>query len=506
MFNINFKDNRWALLYCSISAIGALVYGYDNTYYSGVIAMQEFKNDFGDHYEDGNMALAVSFTSLTSSSIYIGDLLGALLSGPVNDRWGRKLTFWIASSCILAGGIVQVVDTHYEGIIVLGRILIGLGVGQFTVTSLLYMGEIAPVEIRGPALNMFQFLQSISQFVAAGLTQGSNSMNSSLAYKLPMGGLIILPLLMYIGLLIIPESPVWYVAKGKIAEAEKALQKINQSDQNYEPSADIIALEETKRRQEEVREGSSWLSLFVDPIERTKVVYSAGAMFCQQIGGILFFYSYGVIFAEAIGIKQPFTIQLITNVLQLLAVGISVLVGNKWRRRPTLFITTAMSFVAFIVIGSLGTNKNLSTGAQYVIVVFSYMIIIAANLGFGPLAYTIAREMCVGVNQNKIMSASIVIFYLTTWLVSFTAPYLYYNANLGPMICFIYAGTSIICGIYIYFCVGETTGRTTLELQVLFQEDIPARCWRTFVFAPEDSAMDKKLESDHFEGTESVVV
>ena len=78
------------------------------------------------------------------------------MASPINDRWGRKVVFWVASVCILIGGIAQVADTHYEAVIVVGRILIGLGVGQFTVTSLLYIGEVAPVTIRGPALMMFQ--------------------------------------------------------------------------------------------------------------------------------------------------------------------------------------------------------------------------------------------------------------------------------------------------------------------------------------------------------------
>jgi hypothetical protein len=69
------------------------------------------------------------------------------------------------------------------------------------------MGEVAPIEIRSPALYMYQFLQSCSQLVASGMTQGTNSINSTLSYKLPMGGLVILPLVMFIVLPFIPESP-----------------------------------------------------------------------------------------------------------------------------------------------------------------------------------------------------------------------------------------------------------------------------------------------------------
>lgn len=483
MFNLEFRKNRWAYFFCSVSAIGALVYGYDNTYYNGVLAMREFKNDYGDHLDaNGLKALNVSFISLTASSIYIGDAIGALLSAYINDKYGRKATFWFASFCILGGGIMQVADTHFEAVLTAGRILIGIGMGQCTVTSLLYIGEVAPLHIRGPALMMFQFLQSISQLIASGITQGTEGIKSSLSYKIPMGGLIILPLMLFAGLPFIPETPTWFVSKDRHADAAHALKRIHKGHDGYDPTEELTILTEARERQLEHQVKSSWMSLLKDPIERRKVIYSAGALYSQQICGILFFYVYGVVFAQAIGIKQPFMIQLITNILQIFAVAAAVITGNKVRRRHNLLITTGMMFFAFIVIGGIGTQKKLTTSSQYVIVVFSFVVIVAFNYGLGPLAYTVAREMAVGPNQNKIMSFSIVFFYFITWLVSFTAPYMYDSAGWGPMLGFFYAGTTLTSLAWVWFCVGETNGRSTLELSLFFEQGIPVRQWRTHVF------------------------
>lgn len=191
-----------------------------------------------------------------------------------------------------------------------------------------------------------------------------------------MGGLIVLPLMMFIGLPFIPESPVWYFIKGRQNDAENALRKINRSRSEYDPTYDIQILEETKRAEEQHAEESSWKSLVVNSIERRKLIFSAGAMFSQQICGVLFFYVYGVVFAQEIGIKDPFLIQLITNILQIFAVGASVITGNKVRRRTNLLITNSMMLIAFIVIGGIGTQNPLTTASQYVIVVFSYMFVV----------------------------------------------------------------------------------------------------------------------------------
>lgn len=191
-----------------------------------------------------------------------------------------------------------------------------------------------------------------------------------------MGGLIVLPLMMFIGLPFIPESPVWYFTKGRKNDTENALRKINRSRSEYDPTHDLQMLEEKKRAEEQHAEESSWKSLVVNPIERRKVIFSAGAMFSQQICGVLFFYVYGVVFAQEIGIKDPFLIQLITNILQIFAVGVSVITGNKVRRRTNLLVTNSMMLVAFIVIGGIGTQNTLTTASQYVIVVFSYMFVV----------------------------------------------------------------------------------------------------------------------------------
>ncbi|KAL4894861.1 general substrate transporter [Aspergillus ambiguus] len=487
-----FKTNRRAMLYCTVSFIGALVFGYDNTYYNGVLAMQELANDYGTRYDaNGNKALAPSFQSLTTSSVYIGDALGAMTASWLNDKWGRKGAFWVASGFSIAGGIAQVSDTHYEGVLVLGRILIGIGVGQFTATSLLYCGEVAPVEIRGPVLNLYQLLQSVSQLVASCITQGTEGIPTSLSYKLPMGGLVILPLVMVCVLPFVPESPLWYVLKGRPGDAKASLYKINKSIPNYSHEADMAALDKIKRSEEHQAEASSWKALIMDPVERRKLITSSGALFSQQICGILYFYSFGVIVALSIGMKQPFLIQLITNIIQVFAVIACVVTSNKVRKRTSLLITTIIMFFTFIIIGGCGTT-SITTPTRFVMVIVSYVNVTAYNFSLGPLTYGIAREMAVGANQNKIMSVSVVVLYVSAWLITFTAPYLYYTANLGPMLGFIYAGTTLLSLLWVWFCAGETTGRTSIEIGQFFERRIPVRQWESYVFTDEIDLITEK--------------
>lgn len=162
----------------------------------------------------------------------------------------------------------------------------------------------------------------------------------------------------------------------------------------------MATLEMVKAIEEEHAEFSSWKSIVTDPVERRKVLYSSGAVFSQQICGILFFYVYGVVFVQNIGVEDPFLVQLIVNIVQIFAVGASVITANKVRRRVNLMVTNFIMLIAFIIIGGIGT-RPLTTTSQYVIVIMSFFVMVGFNYGLGPIAYTIAREMSVGTNQNK---------------------------------------------------------------------------------------------------------
>ena len=86
--------------------------------------------------------------------------------------------------------------------------------------------------------------------------------------------------------------------------------------------------------------------------------------------------------------------------------------------------------------------------------------------------------MAVGRNRSKIYAVAVGAFWVTVWVIVFTLPYLYYSASLGPKTGFVYTGLSFITLAYVYFCVGEVTGRTMEEINGFFRDGIPARKWR----------------------------
>lgn len=83
-------------------------------------------------------------------------------------------------------------------------------------------------------------------------------------------------------------------------------------------------------------------------------------------------------------------------------------------------------------------------------------------------------------------------FFFTVWVISFTSPYMYYDGKLGPMLGFVYAGSTIITLLYVWFCVGETAGRSNLEIELFFQDKVPVCQWATHRFPLEETSKEER--------------
>lgn len=173
-----------------------------------------------------------------------GTFFGAIIAGDIADFIGRRITIICACVVFIIGAILQTASTSI-GLLVPGRLISGFGVGAVSAIIILYMSEIAPRKVRGAMVSGYQFCVTIGLLLASCVDYGTQNRNDSGSYRIPIALQILWALILGSGLVILPESPRYFVKKGKPERAANALARVRgqPTDSEYvqRELAEIIA-------------------------------------------------------------------------------------------------------------------------------------------------------------------------------------------------------------------------------------------------------------------------
>ena len=237
--------NKNFLLYfiAAIAATGGLLFGFD----TGVInvALPSLREQF---------SLSPNQEGLVVSAVLIGAMFGPFLSGFLTDLLGRKKINIIASLVFVLGSIVAAMASSVN-MLIGGRLLLGLAIGIVAATVPLYLAELSPKDKRGQLVTFFQLaitLGILLSYVVGFLFESAES-----AWRLMFWAGFVPAILLFLGMLFVPESPRWLITKGRLEEAKEVLKKLR------EPSEAETEFNETQKLIEQEKDNKTdWRELF----------------------------------------------------------------------------------------------------------------------------------------------------------------------------------------------------------------------------------------------------
>lgn len=443
---------------CITVAIGGLLFGFDTAVISG--AIQLIKTQF---------ALDTVMEGWLVSSGLAGCILGVLITGLVSDRIGRKKTIALAGIMFLISAIGCAFPPSFS-VLVIARMIGGVGVGMASVVSPMYIAEFAPASQRGRMIAYYQLAITLGILLAyfsnALLVNNSqHSFSSSWATWFfqteawrPMFLAMAIPSVVFLGLLTrVPESPRWLMSRRQTAKATAIMQEVRSAEEAEKELADIskAAGRASGRR----------ISLSSPAIRLPLIIGIVLAVF-QQFSGINAIIYYGPSIFEAAGIdsSNALLFQVIIGAVNMLFTILAIRWADKYGRRILLIAGLTGIVVSLVLCGLLFYTNN-TQGPLLLILMLTYIACFAFSLG--PVTWIVINEIFPTEVRVKAVAVCTLALWIAVWMVGQFFPWLL--EKTGAAVTFwMFALCSLINFVFSLKVVKETKGKTLEEMEEVF--------------------------------------
>ena len=432
---------------CAFAAFAGMLFGYDSGYISSVMAMPTFKHDYGHpvplSIDPSGYFYGTWQKSLTVSILSAGTFFGALISGTLADAMGRKTTIIAGCGVFCVGVVIQLCYTAVAAL-VMGRLIAGFGVGFVSAINILYMSEVAPRKVRGAIVSSYQFAITVGIMLASCVAYGTHANSDTSAFRIPIALQFLWAVILAGGLMLLPESPRYYVMKGRLDLAVRALSRVRgqpmESDWLQDELAEIQANYEYEQQVGQV----TWLGCFTGGIFKRnsnarKVFIGTALQMFQQFTGINFIFYYNTTFFLSVGVQNAFLISMITTVVNVCSTPVSFYTIERYGRRPLLIYgAVAMSICEFII-AAVWTASAGSIVANYVMIVFVCLYVFFFASTWGPAAWVVIGE----IFQLPIRAKGVALSTASNWfwncIIGVIIPYMVDPGagNLGGKVFFV---------------------------------------------------------------------
>ncbi len=362
----------FVLLVASVAALGGLLFGYDTGVISGAILFiaREF-------------SLTRGLQEFAISIVLIGAIVGSACAGALADRIGRRTTLLVAGIIFGAGALISA-GAPTIAVLLTGRLIVGFAIGLSSVVAPLYISEVAPADVRGALVSLYQFAITVG-ILGAFLIDYVLAPSGSWRWML---GLAIVPsLVLIVGMIPLPESPRYLFKLGKREAARDELKRIAGHDEVATEERAIAASLQTR---------SSGFEAFRTPAVRSALVLGVALAVLQQVTGINTVIYYGPQVFQMAGIASDEASILATalvGAVNVLLTLVAIFFVDGVGRKPLLYAGCTGMFLALAVLSYAFAQPHLQ-GSLGGIALVSLMVYVGSfAYSLGPILWLLISEI-----------------------------------------------------------------------------------------------------------------
>ncbi|KAJ7152083.1 trehalose transport-related protein [Mycena filopes] len=472
------RIHKKAVLWSVVLSAALIMEGYDVVVIGSFYEQPAFLKRFGVvNPATGQKLIPAPWQSGLSNGSSAGGIIGLMINGWASERFGPRRTYIISMFGMIVAIFGPVFSQSLEALVA-SEIVCGLFWGVFQTLTTAYASEVCPIVLRHYLTAYINMCWGIGIFLSSGVVRATLTINSDWGWRLPFVIQWVWPLPLILGAYFAPESPWWLVRQHRTSDAVRSVRRLTDPHlfSEEEVRRSVANMIHTTAIEREVQRGVSYGQCFrgVD-LRRTEVAMMVFAI--QLLSGENLIGQGVQFFTEAgLGTVASFDVNLALNSMFIIGTVVSWFLLSRFGRRTLYISGLALMSAVLLVIGCLGftssPNAKWASGALLVFLNLAY------NATLGAVCYVIIAE----ISSTRLRAKTIVLarcaYQVMNIVCGIIVPRMLSPTawGWGPKSGIFWCVSAGVSGVYCYFRLPETMGRSYGELDILFENRVPA--WR----------------------------
>ncbi|WP_152655851.1 sugar porter family MFS transporter [Oceanobacillus sp. CFH 90083] len=454
---MNTEQNSFLMKVIMISTLGGLLFGYDTGVVNGALPFMAESLDLN------------AFTQgLVASSLLLGAAVGAVTGGRLADYLGRRkniiylaiLFFFATLGCTLAPNLT---------IMVISRFALGLAVGGASVAVPGYLAEMSPANRRGKLVTINELMivsgQLLAFIVNAVLGNMADVIPEVWRYMLVIAA--IPAVLLFFGMMKMPESPRWLVSKNRTDEALEVLRRVRSEKEAQQELNEIKASFAKEKEQEK----TTFKNMLQIKWVRRILFLGIGISLVQQGTGVnsIMYYGTQILRDAGFATQAALVANIANGVISVLATFVGIWLLGKIGRRPMLIAGQIGTTSALLLIAIFGNTLADSSALPYVVLTLTVTFLAFQQGAISPVTWLMLSEVFPTRFRGIGMGTAVFFMWIFNFLISLGFPVLLDKTGLSfTFLVFVALGILLITFAARY--LPETKGLTLEQLEQRFRK------------------------------------